>query len=179
MPYFQYLQLGQPLPDFIEASLAFLNAPNAEERNIFEWELDILVRELIINAADYASNSLRKWSSFATAINKIKELDNDIATAHPDLYQANILIELYLLAHRQFPWQRKITRNSLLRYFKIFGTDDFVPILREHIGLSASDLYLIGLTLGGHYIANFLFDLPPKIDQLTNSLTILLLTSNS
>ena len=50
--YIQYLQLGVPLPPYIEFNAEILN--KGRESGIYEWALDILARELILNAADYA-----------------------------------------------------------------------------------------------------------------------------
>ncbi len=164
--YEQHLQFDQPFPSDIKVAVEFREAKGRAEKNIFEWELDILTRELVLNASDFAYGTLKQWSAFSIAINLIKELGNAVAASYPEIYQPNILIELYRIAHNQFPWQRGITRDTVLRYFKIFGTDTFDLILKTRLGLGAAELYIIGLTLAGHFSESFVFNLPVKIDGL-------------
>lgn len=164
--YEQHLQFDQPFPSDIRVAVEFREAKGREGKNIFEWELDILARELVLNAPDFSYNTLTQWSSFSTAINLIRELCNSVAASYPEMYQSNVLIELYRAAHNQFPWQRGITRGTVLRYFKIFGTDTFDHILKSRLGLGATELYLIGLTISGHFSESFVFNLPVTIDGL-------------
>jgi hypothetical protein len=164
--YEQHLQFNRPFPNDMEVAVAFRTADNPEAKNIFEWELDILAKELVLNASDYAYGTLRKWSSLSTAINLIKKLGNAVTASYPDLYQRDILIELYRIAHNTFPWQRGIRRDTILRYFKIFGSDAFDPIIKARTGFAARELYLIGMTLSGHFSDSFVLDLPAKIEGL-------------
>jgi hypothetical protein len=103
---------------------------------------------------------------FFKAISCIRILGNEIARSYPELYKPNILIETYRIAHNQFPWQRGITRDATLRYFRIFGTTEFEPILRTSIGLSASELYTIGMALSGHFSEQFVLNLPAQVKDL-------------
>jgi hypothetical protein len=163
--YIQYLQMGQPLPHYIEFDATVLNAGPGS--GVYEWSLVILAKELILNAADYSTKSLRSWSAFAIALNTITELERNVIAAHRELHKTNILTELYRIAHRQFPWQRRAAQEAaVLRYFKIFGTPQFDPILRGQIGLGASELYMIGLAFTGCFIDRFGVRLPPKIEGL-------------
>lgn len=162
--YVQYLQLRQPLPDYIEFNASVLNAGRMS--GVCEWSLDILARELILNAADYSTRSLRSWNAFATALNQIRELEMNIYAAHRELHKTNILIELFRIWHRQFPWQRGITQESLLRYFKIFGVPPLDSILRAKVGLGATELYTIGLAFSGVFIDQLVIRTPPKIEGL-------------
>jgi hypothetical protein len=162
--YIQYLQLGVPLPPYIEVNAEILKA--GRWRGVYEWSLDILAKELTLNAVAYSPKSLRSWSAFTTALNKITELERNVIAAHRELHKTNILIEIYRISHRQFPWQRPVTAGSILRYFKIFGTPEFDPILRSHIGLGACELYTIGLAFTGCFIDRFGVRLPPKIEGL-------------
>jgi hypothetical protein len=109
---------------------------------------------------------LRKWTNFSTTINKLKELDTAIC-GFPDyreMYSKNILLELYRLAHRQFPWQRKPNSRRLVRYFKIFGHADVAPILLRKIGLTPKELYTLGLSFTGMFLDMFGMEDPIKIE---------------
>ena len=46
------------------------------KRNVWPWELDILAREIVLNATTKGDRSLRRWNDLAGAINHIKRLDN-------------------------------------------------------------------------------------------------------
>jgi hypothetical protein len=97
--YAQYLQFGQPFPTDVEVNKEFLLASRAD-KGVFEWELELLARELILNAPDQGKTDLRPWKEFSAAVNRLKALENDIAAdpAYRDLYKDNILLELYRLA---------------------------------------------------------------------------------
>jgi hypothetical protein len=164
--YEQHLQFHHPFPPDIEVAPYFLKAANRYDKNVFEWELDILARELFLWACDISSTSLRCWNDFSKAINCIKTLGNEVVRTYPELYKPNILIETYRIAHNQFPWQRVITRDTILRYFKIFGTAEFEPIMRARIRLSASELYTIGMALSDHFSEQFVLDLPAQVKDL-------------
>jgi len=163
--YIQHLQFKQPFPSDIQVLEDLLNERTHKEKMLYapEWELDILAKEIILNSPEHAEKTLRLWPAFAGAINRIKDLENNIYGAHRELAQSNILIELFRIIHRQFPWQRLPHTNALLRYFKIFGTAEFAPILKERIGIEAAKLYTIGLLFCGNFITNFGFNLPPRI----------------
>lgn len=167
--YEQHLQFNNPFPHDVEVADYFLKATNRYDKKVFEWELDILTRELFIWASDLSTISLCSWDEFARCINYIKELGNKIAETYPEVYKPNILIELYRIAHNQFPWQRGTTRDAVLRYFKIFGASQFDPILQSRIGLTASELYIIGLALVGHFSEEFLLKLPMRVEGLAVS----------
>ena len=164
--YEQHLQFHHPFPPDIEVAPYFLKAAERYDKKVFEWELDILARELFLWACDVSTTSLRYWNEFSKAVNCIKTLGNEVTGSYAELYKPNILIELYRIAHNQFPWQRGITRDTILRYFKIFGTADFDPILRTRTGLSASELYTIGMALSGHFSEQFMLDLPAQVKGL-------------
>lgn len=163
--YMQHLLARQPLPHDIEVHPRFARARNRLERGVHEWELDVIARELFINAMDteamYASETLRRWEYFAGAINKLKTLEDKISGLYP---AGMILLEVHRIAHRQFPWQRPQNAIMLARYFKIFGEPTLNEIIERKIGITAKDLYLIGLAFSGHYLETFALDYPPRIE---------------
>lgn len=160
--YILYLQLKQPFPSDIQANRYFLRNYSTT-RAVFEWELDLLAREIILNASETAKKTLRQWADFSSAINKIKDLENNISGIRTHIGQDNILLEIHRIAHRQFPWQRKDSNHAILRYFKIFSTEKFAPILRNSIGMSASEFYTIGLAFLATFIDKFEIELPVTI----------------
>jgi hypothetical protein len=101
--YEQHLQFRHPFPPDVQVAPHFLEATQRYDKKVFEWELDILARQLFLWACDISSTSLCNWNEFSKAINCIKTLGDNIARLYPELYKPNILIEIYRIAHNQFP----------------------------------------------------------------------------
>src|SRR5215471_4746182 len=83
--YVQHMQFGSEFPSDIEVAPYFLQARTPLERKVFEWELDVLAREVVLNASELggAHETLRRWSYFSGAVNKIKTFHNDLAALYP------------------------------------------------------------------------------------------------
>ena len=99
--YLQFLQFGEQLPNTIEVNPEFLQRRNGLNKMVHEWELELLVREIIVNRDHRNSGrkSLRGWGDLSTAINKIRELKNSISKNSPDVKE-KILLEMHRIAHR-------------------------------------------------------------------------------
>jgi hypothetical protein len=160
----QLLQFDRPLPSDIETIPSLTRTANRFERNIFEWELDTLVLELLVNAqypdTSVAADTLRRWQSFARVINALRDFENQLAGCNPP---GSILVEVLRIAHRQFPWQRRPNSIWLKRYYKLFSHPELETILHRKIGLSAKDLYRLSLGLLAHFCQHFALDYPPRI----------------
>jgi hypothetical protein len=124
----------------------------------------LLAREIILNSPTRGIKNLRSWSQFAKAINAIKDLEEKVHIAHRPLFQNNMLLEMFRVAHRQFPWQRRPAEDTLLRYFKIFNTAEFAPIIRSAIGIDTPEIYTIGLGFAGHFMRSFAYYLDSSIE---------------
>jgi hypothetical protein len=83
--YVQHLQFDQAFPSDIEVDATFLRASDVEKRvyGVHEWELELLAKELILNAPDIGKKDLRSWKEFSTSINKIKSLLRIISALIP------------------------------------------------------------------------------------------------
>jgi hypothetical protein len=79
--YAQYIQFSCPLPSNIEVN-PILYARHKPERQIYEWQLDLLAREIILNSPACGPKTLRSWPQFAKAINAIKDLEEKVYIAH-------------------------------------------------------------------------------------------------
>lgn len=163
--YVQHLQFGMPFPSDIEVPDWFLQAGSNVDKKVFEWELDILSRELLLHAPTSGPadprHTLRRWSYFAGAINKLKDLENEIVSLYPE---GSILLEVHRIAHREFPWQRPPNATWLSRYYRIFSRPDLNSLLQQTTGLAARELYLLGLAFAGLYMDQFALYHPPKIE---------------
>ncbi|SRR6266404_3793785 len=161
--YLQYFQFKQPFPAHIEVEQSVL-LPSSQQKFVHEWELEILGKEIILNSPEKGECKLSTWNEFAGAVNKLRELEEEITKRYEPIIRPNIFVELYRTAHRQFPWQARPTGAALTRYFKIFGHPLMEPLLTDAVGLTARELYFIGLLFIGHYLRSFGLEHPFKID---------------
>lgn len=162
--YLQALQFKQPMPRNIEISREFQIGRHRVEQGILEWELDILTKEIILNGGTVGRYSLRHANRLLKAVGMLRELENDLHGAFREIMQPNIMLEMYRLSHRQFPWQRQLDERALIRYFKIFGHPDFAGMLENTMQITASELYTFGLALIGNYMTTFGFNATGRID---------------
>ena len=163
--YVQHLQFNNPVPKEIEVIPEFLNNDHIQKiRMCSEWELETLTREIIINGQEspFGDRTLKKWSYFASVINKLKNLENNIGGIYVN--KDNILVELFRISHRQFPWQTRPNSEFLTRYYKIFSTPELDKILQKSIGLTTKNLYLVGIMFIGAYLKHPAVNLPIKVE---------------
>ena len=130
--YMQYLQFNQPMPKLIEIDPA-VAAKMGYERNCYEWELDLLSRQLLQHAPVAGIFSLTRWGEFANTLNLLKQLDNAISQRAGKLIDDNIFLEVGRIAYRQFPWQERPNSWRLARYYKIFGNSAVDAIVNAEI----------------------------------------------
>ena len=87
-------------------------------------------------------------------MNKLKTIEG--AIGEHIINQSNVLNELHRLAHRQFPYQSQgFNYDHMTRYYKVFSSSEIDAIAQEEIGLSLSEMYMMGLTLMGTYKNRF------------------------
>lgn len=120
-------------------------------KEVFGWELEIVARELILNAGAEGDRTIGNWSDAAGAINRIRRLEEEVAKRYVD--SANVLRELVRIAHRQFPWQAPPSQASLYRYQRIFGDRRLASVAQRVLGVTAKQFYLMGLAASGHFLS--------------------------
>ena len=163
--YINFLQFNGKFPRDIEVSIDFLkNKENIPLRGIFEWELALLAREVILNGQEnpiFAKKDFNKWTYFSSAINKLKSFENGTWS----IFGAteNITKEISRVAKRQFPWQKKVSLALFFRYYKIFNNSRISPIVEKHLGLSVKNWYTIGIATLGASLTNCKFNIDPNI----------------
>ena len=163
--YLQKMQFGKALPKDIQVDRSFLLAKSRPEGGVYEWELEILTKELILNCDETNSaKSLKEWRYFSGAMNKIKEIGENLAIKYREMMSCNILLEVYRIAHQQFPWQDLPSLIWITRYYKIFSHPQIDKIIYEAIGLTTKELYTIGLAMTGVYIDYFALFYPPDME---------------
>jgi hypothetical protein len=110
--YSLHIMEGQPLPaDYAigyGTGKSTLTLKPLRE-HVYPWDLDILTKEIVLNADSRGDRSLKRWNDLAVALNHIRRLD-DAAYAQGGEH-ADILLELHRIAHRQFPLQMKPPRS--------------------------------------------------------------------
>jgi hypothetical protein len=144
--YFLHVLNDVPLPPGYA-----VDRPSFEpvKRNVWPWELEIVAREIVLNSTTKGDRTLRRWNDLAGAINHIKRLDEEAYAAFGD--QPDVLLEMYRIAHRQFPWQNRLGVNPLMRAFKIFGRSAVEAIVIQEFGLTMRQVILIGMAMTGHF----------------------------
>lgn len=116
------------------------------------WELDILAREIILNAGNNRTYSLRWWNDLAAAINFVRHLDG-VAFLLSKSPERDVLFELHRIAHRQFPWQMGMGgANPMIRAFKVFGEAAVGAIVERELGMTTRQFLQLGMAVSGHFI---------------------------
>lgn len=164
--YVQNLQFNQAFPRGIQVDRSFLLAPSRVEKRIYEWELDILAKEIILHAEPYGTKTLQSWPYFSTAVNKLKDLENNISLHYTELFGKNVLLEMYRISHRQFPWQRLPNHMAMIRYYKVFSQPDIESIIQKTTGLTIKEIYVLGMDATGVYLTYFALDYPPSLELM-------------
>lgn len=159
--WMQQLQFGEDFPADIEVPQEMRRLLHTPRRGVYEWELALLAKELLVLAPENGAVDLRSWERFSSASNKLRNLDNGISQRYESLFRQHIFIEMYRIAHQQFWWQRILRLDSeLTRYLKIFGSPALDAILQQRLGMSAQALYTIGLSVSGHFLSEFELSAP-------------------
>jgi hypothetical protein len=153
--YCQHLQIDDfAIPSDIGVPKGFLGN-EVPQRFIAEWELEILAKEVVLNAAATSSKgrTLRLAKTFGDTINTLKTLENEIYGGHRS--PGSILIELIRIAHRQFIWQgNPPNAAAIIRYLKIFNHPKIVEICLERLGLTVEEIYLCGMAFLGSFLSS-------------------------
>jgi hypothetical protein len=117
---------------------------------VYPWELDLLAREIILNGNIDGKRSLDTWAELSTVINKLRSIDDEMAKRDGSPEKA--LRDLHRTAHQQFPWQRPPSISSMMRAYKLFGTDMMRPILEEITDIDLDSFFKLGLATAGHFL---------------------------
>jgi hypothetical protein len=151
--YCQYLQVDDfKFPNEVEVAESYLKL-DFPQKWISEWELELLAKEVIINAGTVPSKgrTLRVWKTLSELVNSLKDLENKIygAFGSPE----DVLVELIRIAHRQFIWQANSPNSaSIIRYFKIFNRPGIDEICRQRTGLNIWQTYMCGVASMGFFL---------------------------
>lgn len=165
--YINYFQFSKSFPKDIEINIEALNR---QRRSVYEWELSLLAREVIVNSSidsKMVKKSFNKWSCFAGSINKIKEFENNI---WPLIGGVSVLRnEFRRISHRQFPWQQHVTSADFVRYYKIYNSPRIENIIKRMLDIDIREWYTIGLSIFGAFLTcpKMKIDLNIEISPIT------------
>lgn len=146
--YSLHVMEGLPLPAGYAVGRPPLMRPLKE--HLYPWDLDVLARELALNASYRGRRSLRNWNDLAAAINHMRRLD-DLAYTEGHDGRRDIMFEMHRLVHRQFPWQMNRGVNPMMRAFKVFGANAIEAVAKSELGMTARQFFKLGMAIGGHF----------------------------
>jgi hypothetical protein len=144
---------GQALPSGYAVGMPAQRLGPLKE-HLYPWDLDILARELVLNAGRGGDRDLKRWSDLATAINHIRRLDDAAFLRNPNP-QDDVIFELHRMAHRQFPWQMNIGVNPMTRALKVFGQAAVESIAVRELGMTTRQFLLLGMALTASFLKNW------------------------
>jgi hypothetical protein len=121
---------------------------------IHPWDLEVLVREIVLNASDYGQRSIKNWNDLAVAINHMRRLDEASFALGKDP-SPDVMLELHRIAHRQFPWQMHKGMAPMMRVLKIFGEAAVEKIVTRELGMTMLQFLQLGLALTGSFQRNW------------------------
>lgn len=119
---------------------------------LYPWDLDVMARELLINAGARGTLRLGRWSDLAKVSKMVRRLDG-LSSQQPDT--PDVLFEIHRIVHRQFPWQRSPTVDSTVRYLKVFGASNLEEIVLRELGMSMKQLFLLGGAVTGNFMRDW------------------------
>lgn len=162
--YSLYVTENQPLPvdDAFRSSIS----PFKDLRKyLYPWDLDILARELVLNAGSKGDRSLKTWEHLAAAVNHLRRLD-DAAFRSNGCEPPDVIFELHRLAHRQFPWQISAGIAPMMRALKVYGDTGVDAIVVRELGMTARQFMLLGMAVGGHFMKKHVMSINQDYEML-------------
>ncbi|WP_145929266.1 hypothetical protein [Chromobacterium vaccinii] len=138
--YANHISDNTPLPS---ASWYFYNGTTyiPPREVIFPWQLEIALKELVLNCSEKGDVSIDQFHNFGTILDGISKTIN--AADGINLDRSNIFNGILRILHQQVVWQAGIPFRSMLRYYEIFKHPDISALLLEKYGLNATDIFLI------------------------------------
>lgn len=160
--YFVNLHNNVPFPSDIMTSLEYIRQSKDEKRlMIAEWDLELLALYLLVYSTpnSYPKESFEDYNYFTLAINKQKELENEIGKT----YKNKLIFEseLFRLSYKQFPYQIDgEDMINFLRSYEIFNTHIIEDLFKQRYQLSLFKFYAISIFLFFTFINKFSVPLP-------------------
>lgn len=117
---------------------------------LYPWDLEILVRETLLNAGERGRDDLGVWNNLARAVNHIRRLEDQPHKG--DVDNAAIFTDLQRMAHRQFRWQSGATNSAaIIRAMKVFGNENLDAKVLQKTGMTMRQLLRLGMAVTGGF----------------------------
>lgn len=159
----QHLVNDNPLPRGLQPRNKF-GLPIRVADILFPWDLDVLVREVVLNGSPEGRTSFQNWNSIATAGNVIRRIDDGITGRRNENY--DVFRVMHRIVHFQFPWQMPPSSGSMMRYLKIYEGTPLEDIVVARFGLPMRQLYYMGLAIAGHFLQSPGFKIDTDFSEL-------------
>jgi hypothetical protein len=121
---------------------------------IHPWEVDVLVREIVLNGSHCGQRSIKWWNDLAVAVNHVRRLDEISFTSGSDPSR-DVMLEFHRIAHRQFPWQMNKGMAPMMRVLKVFGEAAVQTIVMRELGMTVRQFLQLGLAVTGSFQRNW------------------------
>ena len=143
--YMQHLRFGMALPDQLQSPPLRLGKSHIDA-GLHAHLVELLARELILNADPKAGKKLNNWAPAFKAMGMIHRLD-DMSWGLHSSRSDDILLQLSRIAFKQFPWQSPLTNGVLARYHRLYAHPLIAPMVEAEFGMTASELFQLILLL--------------------------------
>ncbi len=154
--FVQNLQFQRPLPTAFNHPLRAYRS--GASIGLLEWEFETLAREILANCPERSDQRVDGWNAVSALIKEVRRLEG--AAYRGRVEAADVMYELYRISHRQWPWQTKVDRESVSRYYKLYDHPQVRPLIQEAFGMSVTEIYQIGLALAGAFQSSMYVALP-------------------
>lgn len=121
------------------------NRSEAYNIGISQWELETILREVLIHSPLYGTSRISDWNKFANVSNKLKAICNE---AWPDDRDENLVFfELFRIPHRQFSWQRNLSSAYLNRYLYLYSQPPLEALIKAKLNMSGAECILAAFAI--------------------------------
>lgn len=142
-------QLSQNISNGLPLPPAFNIYENQSVKGeIHPWELEILAREVVLEAGEIGKKELLNTNDLSIAIGCLRKIVNEQSRLF--LQEHNVMHEMHRVSQQQFPWQIGMT-TKLARFYRIFKNTELEPILIQATGLGITKILQLGFCLCGMF----------------------------
>lgn len=164
--YAQNISFGRTIDWSPRVLSAFRSRDVLQKKRAFaEWDIEHLVREVIINSPRCAQigSTFRDARCLALCIAKLKTFHEEVYKLYGS--ELNVFDEFRRMAHQQFVWTSYAPSQFLiLRYAKIYGHADLKPVFERVFGLSLHQFLVASMAAFGFFCETSpALPLPPQV----------------
>jgi len=129
------------------------------------WDIELLVRELLLNANSPAGPSLASWNVLSKAVNYLHKLE-DFPFAQGNQH-LDVQLHLNRMAHRQLRWQGfALGLGPIVRALKIYGGAELDTITMSRFGMSMLQLVQLSFAVSGNFLNRYNLNIATDYGQV-------------